>query len=293
MSWVAVGVLSCAAIAAGVHACLGALEGADARLVSSLGEASGLRIKTNGPAVVALFPTPHMRVAGVSFARGSEPPFAAARELVGSFRLGALLRGRVELGEIVLEQAEIALDRAPFAEALRGVHSGGAVAVRPALRLSDGRLTIAGRVVDRVEAGLVWPREGGPLAVSGFGRYAGQSVEATFQLTDLSAFARRERSPFRARIEGGGARLMFDGDAADENGPRLTGEISARATSLDGALSWLGLGHTPKDGPRFNLSLAGQGVLDAHGLAVSNAELDLSGDSFMGAGRIKAPMMWV
>ncbi|WP_020179860.1 AsmA-like C-terminal region-containing protein [Methylopila sp. M107] len=289
LSWIVA-----AAVVCGVVLCVGAavhrapFDGAGERVVAALGDATGLKVETRGAAEISLFPTPRVRVPGVSLARPGEPPFVMARELAGSLRLWALFQGRLELSEISLDRPEIALDRAPVGDALAGLRGRAPDAARPALRLTDGRLTVAGRVIDRLEAGLVWPRDGGPLAISGYGRFAGAPVEATFQLADLTALSNGQRAPFRARIEGGGARLLFDGEAIDENGPKFSGEISARAISLGETLAWLGVGRGGDRAARVSLSLAGRGVLDAQGLAVSNAELDLSGDSFMGAGRLTA-----
>lgn len=285
-AWLVAGAALCASAVIATDSVRTPREGAGERLVASLAAATGLRIETNGPGEIVFFPTPHVRVPGVSLARAGEAPFAAARELTGSLRIGALLRGRIELGEITLAQADVALDRAPLADALAGLRRSGGSEAPLEIRLTDARLTVAGRSIDRVQAGLAQMREGGPLSVSGFGRYAGQPVEASIQLTDPAAFGRGDRAPFRARLEGGGARLMFDGEALDENGPRLIGELSARATSLGDTLSWLGLSRSAGAGPRFSLSLAGRGTLDDEGLSVANAELDLSGDSFMGAGRL-------
>jgi AsmA protein len=258
------------------------------RLISSLREASGLALKVNGKPEVSLFPSPRVRVDGVSLGTGSDTPFAVARELAGSIRLAPLLLGRVELGEITLVEPQIALDRIP-AGAMASTLRSRAAAGRPAaIRVVDGRLAWNGRTVERVEAGLVWPQDGGPLTMSGFGRYEGRRVEATFRLADLAAFARAERSPFRARVEGGGVRVSFDGEAADPGAPRLTGEISARATSISDTLAWLG-GRAARDqGSRWNASFAGRATLDAGGLQISNGELDLAGESFLGAGRLTA-----
>ncbi len=285
-AWLVAGAALCASAVIVTDIVRTPREGAGERLVASLADATGLRIETNGPGEIVLFPTPHVRVPGVSLADGDDAPFAAARELTGSLKIGALLRGRIELGEITLAQADVALDRAPLADALAGLRRSGGGGAPLEIRLTDARLTVAGRTIDRVQAGLAQTRQGGPLSVSGFGRYSGQPVEASVQLTDPPAFGRGDRAPFRARIEGAGARLMFDGEALDENGPRLIGELSARATSLGDTLAWLGFSRPTVTGPRFSLSLAGRGTLDAEGLSVANAELDLSGDSFMGAGRL-------
>lgn len=269
---------------------------AGARLLAAASEASGLKVEAAGPAELSLFPTPRLRVGGVRVSRGDEPAFAVARELVGAIRIGALVAGRMELGEITLDAPEIALDRLPIAEGLAGLGARKADGFAPpSIRVTGGRLIWRGHVVDKVEGGLAWPRGAGPLAVSGVGRYEGRTVEATAQLGDLMALARSEASPFRGRIEGGGARLMFDGEARDAGGLRLVGEISARTRSLGDALDWLGAAQSvsgkteaEKAAGGWSVSIAGRGSLDATGLDVSNAELDIAGESFLGAGRLTA-----
>ncbi|RXF73379.1 AsmA family protein [Hansschlegelia zhihuaiae] len=262
------------------------VDDAGERLIGGLRDATGLSVAANGAATVSLFPSPRLRVDGVSFARRGEPPFAVARELVGALRLPALLLGRVELGEITLSEPQIALDRLPYADVLAALQARKGVGHAPSIRIADGRLGWGGRAVDRVEAGLAWPRDGGPLAFSGYGRLGGRPVEATLQLADLAAFGRGERAPFRARLEGGGLRVMFDGDAIGVASPRLTGEISARAASLADALDWLGARAAGRGASQWSASFAGRGGLDADGLQISNAEIDLAGRSFLGAGRL-------
>lgn len=278
------GAAGVAAAAASVPLLSVPLEGADARMVASLEAATGLTVRANGETAVDLFPSPRVRVEGVSLAHGAEAPFAVARSLVGRISLSALLRGRLELAEAILEEPQIALDRAPF-EDMAAALRGGAATPR-AIRLVDGRLSWRGHSIDKVEGGLAFSRNGGPLTLSGFGRYAGKPVEATVQLADLAAFARREEAPFRARIEGGGARVLFDGDASDAGGLKLVGDLSVRAETLSGALRWLGGG--PRLGHAFGaeISFAGRSQLDAGGLQISNAELDFGGETFLGAGRL-------
>lgn len=262
------------------------VDDAGERLLVGLRDATGLSVAANGAATVSLFPSPRLRVDGVSFARRGEPPFAVARELVGALRLPSLLLGRVELAEVTLSEPQIALDRLPYGDVMAALQARKTLGGAPSIRISDGRLGWGERAVDRVEAGLVWPRDGGPLTISGYGRLGGRPVEATLQLADLAAFGRGERAPFRARLEGGGLRVMFDGDAIGVASPRLTGEISARAASLADGLDWLGTRTAGRGAAQWSASFAGRGALDADGLQISNAEIDLAGRSFLGAGRL-------
>jgi AsmA protein len=279
-------VLALAAASGAVALSRVSVDDAGERLLGGLRDATGLSVAANGAATVSLFPSPRLRVDGVSFARRGEAPFAVARELVGALRLPALLLGRIELGEITLSEPQIALDRLPYADVMAALRARENVGETPSIRISDGRLGWGERAVDRVEAGLVWPRDGGPLAFSGFGRLGDRPVEATLQLADLAAFGRGERAPFRARLEGGGLRVMFDGDAIGDPTPRLSGEISARAASLADALDWLGARPAGRGAAQWSASFAGRGGLDADGLQISNAEIDLAGRSFLGAGRL-------
>lgn len=264
------------------------------RLIETARQASGLRIEAASPAEISLFPTPRIRLRGVRVSRGAEPAFAVAREAVADLSVGALLIGRTEISDLTLDGADIALDRLPLAEGVAALkQSKGAAVALPAIQIAGGRLTWRGQEIEKVDAGLAWSRGGGPLALSGVGRFKGRSVEATAQLADVKALARYGTSPFRARIEGGGVRATFDGDALDASGAqsggglRLKGDIGVRAGSLGDALAWVGFSEQPKS-TAWSVSLAGRGVLDGQSLDVTNAELDIAGESFLGAGRLSA-----
>ncbi|MFC3691311.1 AsmA family protein [Chenggangzhangella methanolivorans] len=280
------GAVAIAAAAASFAVSRAPLDGAGDRLIAELQHATGLEVRVNGATAVELFPSPRVRVDGVSLARPGEAPFAAARGLVGRISLSALLLGRIELAEVTFDQPQIALDRAPFANVATALRARTA-ATPPAIRLADGRLEWRGRVVDKIEAGLALPRDGGPLALSGYGRFADRQVEGMIQLADVGAFARRDSSPFRGRFEGGGARVLFDGEAVDDGaGVRLTGDVSFRADALSSTLRWFGFGPRLDRALGAEVSFAGQGQLDGAGLQISNAELDLGGETFLGAGRL-------
>lgn len=279
-------VASVVAFAAGAMLVARAPAGdAGERLLAGLRDATGLTIEANGRATVSLLPRPSVRIDGISVSRPGDAPFAVTRELVGSLDVGALLFGRFELDEITLTDPQIALDRLPFENAAAAFR-GRSVASAPSVRITNGRFVWGGGMVDKVEAGLAATRDGGPLALSGYGRFAGRKVEATVQVADLTALLKTGRAPFRARLEGGGAKVLFDGEALDGGSPRLVGGISARATSLGDTLEWLGARALGKSAAPWSLSFAGHGGLDDSGLQISNAEIDLAGESFLGAGRL-------
>ena len=278
------GAVAIAAAAASLSIYRAPLDDAGDRLISELHEATGLTARANGEAELRLLPSPRIRIPGVSLSHGTETPFAIVRSLSGRLSLVDLMFGRLELAEVTLEQPQIALDRLPFADVTAALRAHGGDAP-PTVRMSGARLTWRGETIDKVEAGLVWPG-GASFTLSGFGRYAGRPVQATIQLSDLAAYERRERAPFRARIEGGGARVLFDGEAFDDHGPKFVGDISFRADGLLDTLQWLGARARAGGALALGVSFAGQGQLDADGLQVSNAELELGGKTFLGAGRL-------
>jgi AsmA protein len=262
------------------------LAGVDAAVLAALREGSGLTIAVNGRAAVTWFPTVEIRIDGVSAARGDETPFALAREVVARPRLGALLAGRVELAGVTLREPQIALDRIPFDEVFAALRAAPARSNMPELRVVDGRLAIDGRSIEGVTGALVWPSAGRPLAVSAYGTFEGRPVEGAASLADPEALARGARAPVRARLTGGGARVLFDGHALDAEGPRFEGALRMRAASLRQTLRWLGAPAPRRSAPLTGFSLAGEATADRHGLSIANAELDLEDHSFLGAGRL-------
>lgn len=263
------------------------VQGAEAAVLAALRDASGLRIESDQQPVVRFFPTPRVTLEGVRISQDGEPPFATARRLTSSPRILPLLAGRIEARDVTLIGAEVALDRAPLAEFTSATLAAGAhSAAYPSIRLVDARLSWGARTLEKVDASLVWPSAGRALSASGFGLLGDRQVEAALALTDPAALARGEASPFRARVEGGGASLVFDGDASLADGPRLSGDISARAASLRETLRWLGAPAPRRSSPLTGFSLTGRAIADHEGFAVSNAELNLEGGAFFGAGRL-------
>lgn len=285
LAFYGVAAIGAAAIVAGALTAIQTpLEQAEGPLIDAVRAASGLEVATNGRARVSLLPTPRVSIAAVSLSAPGEQPFAVAREVVGAPKLSALLFGRIELDEITLEGAEIALDRAPISRLF--ANRGAAGLDGPEIRLVDAILTFGGKSIEKVEAGLSWAGHGKPLSVSGFGSFQSRPIEAAFTLTDSDALARGEDAPFRARIEGGGARVTFDGTARNRNGAHLTGDLRARAASLRETLRWFGLPGPRASAPLTGFSLAGHASADKSGVSITDAELGLEGGSFVGAGRL-------
>jgi AsmA protein len=83
--------------------------------------------------------------------------------------------------------------------------------------------------------------------------------------------------------------MTFDGVAEGAWAPQFRGAVALSATSLRDALRWLDAPAPRASSPLSDFRLAGHASLDRGGLSVSDAELDLDGGSFVGAGRVTAP----
>jgi AsmA protein len=283
---IATGAVALCAAAAAIVTSLafrGLPGGAEVALLDAVRAATGLEVAANGRAQIELLPTPRIFISAVSLSQQGEQPFAVVRQAVGAPEIGPLLAGRIVLGEVTLDGAQVAIDRAPLGS-LFG--RGGVMRDAPEIRLTDARLSFGAAVIDKVEAGLSWAGGGRPFSVSGYGIYEGRPVEVAVTLSDAKALAGGEAAPMRARIEGGGARLTFDGTARVDGGPHFSGDLRARAASLRETLQWLGLPAPRRTSPLTGFSLAGRASADRKGVAITDAELNLEGGSFLGAGRI-------
>ncbi|MET0314150.1 MAG: hypothetical protein ABW275_07130, partial [Hansschlegelia sp.] len=266
---IATGAVALCAAAAMIVASLafrGPLDGAEAALLDAVRAASGLEVAANGHVQIELLPTPRILLSAVSLSQRGESPFAVVREVVGAPEIGPLLAGRIVLGEVTLDGAQIALDRAPLGSLFS---RSGVMRDAPEIRLTDARLSFGAAIIDKVEAGLSWAGGGRPFSVSGYGVYGGRPVEAAITLSDADALSGGEAAPIRARIEGGGARVTFDGTARVDGGPHFSGDLRARAASLRETLQWLGLPAPRHTAPLTGFSLAGRAVADRKGVAIA------------------------
>ncbi|GIX17593.1 MAG: hypothetical protein KatS3mg119_1779 [Rhodothalassiaceae bacterium] len=148
--WVLGGVLALVVAAALILPRFVEMESLRPRIAAAASEATGLAISLHGPIALRLLPRPAVRVTDIALA--GEVPFALhIRHLDVVLGLGALLRGRVEPGEVRLVglEAEVPDPQALTAwlaarRKAEGTGQGEAAGMAGAFRLEirDGRLEI-------------------------------------------------------------------------------------------------------------------------------------------------------
>ncbi|GLK81641.1 AsmA family protein [Methylopila turkensis] len=260
-------------------------SGFERAVLERLHAGTGLRLDASG-AAVRLLPAPRLRLADVTVRSPDGAEIARARSLTATPRLGPLLFGRVELEAVALDGLVATVtdaDLDAFAEAFRGRILAG---VRPpALRVTDGELIWGRERIRGIDLGLAWPH-GGALGLTAAGRFRGRTVEATATLDDPAAVALGRSGAVRARFEGGGLRLAYDGrTATDGASARIDGRIAARAESIRDVASWFGA-PLPAVGPALSgATLSGAAAVSRAGLAVDQAEIAVDGANYVGAAR--------
>lgn len=263
----------------------GAIE---TELLEALRNGSGLTVAAREPVRFSLFPTPHVRLDDVTVSDASGAPVMTARAVIATPRIKSLLAGAVEIDEVTLKTPVLPVDGLDLeglaAKVVARAANGGRL---PSLRIVEGAVTWSTGRVDAIEAGVVWPRVGRALSLTGVGAYNGKEVEVRGRIDDPAAAVQGRRSDLKVKLVGGGARLAFEGAAveAGDGQRRFDGTIGFRAGSLKELSRWFG-GATPALGaPLADVTLSGQATIDRTGVSVESAELAVDGANFIGATR--------
>jgi AsmA protein len=221
--------------------------------------------------------------------------------LTGRIRLLPLIIGRVEVGAFTMVRPRIHLVRDE--EGRRNwIFDSGAAALQLAFagdvplgdfKLQDGTVIFENRqkgATDRLDSANLtvdWPSVRQPLGISGSGIWRGEQLSFSGDAAEPFEFLRGERTGLALRLESAPITMRFDGTAANEAVPVLSGSLQLASPSLRRFAGWLG----SPIGPGSTLaeaSLAGAATLRGNELSVENATLALDGNNATGALRIVA-----
>ncbi|CUU43575.1 putative assembly protein [Blastochloris viridis] len=229
---------------------------------------------TVGNLKILAWPRPVAVLEDVAFG-DTGPARVMAPTVTATLNVLPLLFGKVEIGDLKLERAQVVLT----------VTDGMAVSAgrdddTPDIRLVDGRVSIVGphgpiEQLDEVTADVV--QDSSTLKLSGTFRLRGEAVEAVLSLGDTVALARGARAPLRLRLTTAAAELAFNGHALAGRNLQLDGALAVDGTSLRNALTWYDFEPAVRGGlGRF--SLAGHVTVSGGQFALRRASLELDGN---------------
>ncbi len=246
----------------------------------------GQRPVIDGAVSFSVFPWPAIDMAGVTI------DHPRARLEAGSARivldLLPLLTGRASADHIELTDADLTLaDPGEGVDALAALVAGLGTAHSEAdVYVTDGSLKIAHAdgdeaVIPKAGIRLGW-RGGRDATAKGRVVWRGEPLEVDATLSGLAALASGGAGSLRLSLSGAPAELSFQGGARLAGGPVVTGALTVASRQLRDALEWLGL-DAPTERGFGAFNLRANALLSEQGAVLSEARIDLDGNSSVGA----------
>lgn len=283
------------------------LNGRKAEIAAEVKKATGRDLVIDGPISLSILPTPKVTATGIKFFNlpgARNPDMVEVRAVTVRPSIFALLGGRIELSEVVLDQPKIVLEvnaeGKPNWEFTPAVAGAKPVASKPSsprpfslgtLTIQDGTLIFSdareGLAVTAEKANLSASVASldGPYAVAGSASINGAPLNF-----DVGVDARgNDGYPVRVVVSTADGKLSFEGKLS-ELGPtgRLVGQANASASSLSAFTTTL-LGLAGRKAPPLPPLLAGKfsfegGVdLSQSGIAAKDFKIALGGDGGSGS----------
>lgn len=199
-----------------------------------------------------------------------------------------LLTGRVRASYIELTDASLTLvDPGDSFTALGGlVATLGAADSHGDLIVTNGRLKVARgdeeeMLIPHADLAIGW-RGGRSVKVAGKAVWRGEPVDVDAKLSGLDSLAAGEAGGLSLSLSAAPAALSFNGGARLAGGPVVSGNLTASAAQLRGALDWLGMA-APTERGFGPFELRAVALLSAQGAVLNQARIDLDGNSGIGA----------
>jgi AsmA protein len=279
-------------VAGGGIAAMSFLVSADAAREQAKAEiraATGLDPIFRGQSHVSLFPFGVITFDDVSLGTGRQTALTA-RRLTANLRFFPLLLGRVETGEIRLEQPTILINlegggQSNWANLLDSLNRSQMAADRTpsfsAIRIEDGRVIVRDHKhetieqFDHVGLSLAWPSISKSFGATGQFEWRGQTIDASLTLSDFAAALAGKASGIKLRIGGAPGKAAFEGTVSTQPTMKLAGTLAADSPSLRKAFEWAGQTPPPGGGfERFALKADTNVVGGTIALSGVNVELD-------------------
>lgn len=271
-------------------------------MIAEIRKATGLVALAQGRAVLVVLPQPHVNVEAVSFADPAGALRVEAQELKAYLRVGALLRGRLEIASATLVRPDIHVDLsargapvvgAPDSSLARALAAPAAKAQAAdearlgALTIVEGRAAVvaasgAQSVLERIDATFDWRRPGDPARVAGSAAFRGYAAEFSVVVDRPAELLRGASSSVNLSLDGPTLSLSAQGEAAFAPKPQFSGRLAASAASLR-KLAEAGGYFVALPAPLEDFSLTADVNLTTPAASFSNLRLRLDGNEYEGA----------
>lgn len=248
------------ALFAGYIAAVSALLSVDkarTRAISQLSAWSGRTVTAGENAELELFPSPSLilsdlHVSGPGGDRENE--VVVAERVTADIRLLPLLIGRIRLGALTLDNADIRLlrdsegrrnwqfDSAPAAVqlALSGDLPFDRFVLNNATITYDNRKRDESETAEVASLTLDWEDIRQPAVLRGTVTTRGETVAFRARLGNAPAFFDGKTTAFSAELTGDMLNARFDGEVADHKAVRFSGELDASGPSLRRIIGFFG-----------------------------------------------------
>jgi AsmA protein len=293
LKWVGLAFVAIIVIAGGTITAMSFLVSADAvreQAKAEIRAATGLDPIFRGQSTVSLFPFGAVTFEDVTLGEGRQAALTAQR-LTASLRFFPLLMGKIETGEVKLEQPTIVVSidnggRSNWTRLLDSLSRSQLKTSRrapsfSAIRIEDGRVILRDKSrnlvehFDHVALSLAWPSISRSFGATGRFDWHDQAMDASVTLVDFAAALSGKPSGLKVRVGGATGKIAFDGSISTEPTLKLAGTLAADAPSLRKVMAWVGQKPPPGGGfERFALKADANLVGGTIALSAGSGELE-------------------
>jgi AsmA protein len=250
----------------------------------------GLSLDVRGRSTIAILPIPRVKFEDVTLATSDGAARVEGGRLRGELRLLPLLYGRIELAEVGISDAKIALapdkvrqfDLGRTLAALERNEAGASrirrlIITSSSVKWSDGRDASA----ENVNLVLNWPGAKEQVELVAWGTWRGERVEIARAATTPAILASGRPTPFTIALATGSVKLTATGEAELGTDPRVTGQMVVDAQSVRDFTRWSGV-DLPLGSLMQTLSIEGDFLADRRRLSWPSVIVKLGQDKLDG-----------
>ncbi|SFK32662.1 AsmA family protein [Methylocapsa palsarum] len=272
-----------------------------AAIVSEIRQMTGLAVVSKGATVLVVLPQPHINISDIELSDASGVIQINARVLKSYLRISALLRGRLEIGSVILNQPEMVvdLDRGPATapESAIGLAANAAPASPQAKRADEGGLGAVSFIdgaahlssrskrtdflIDQINVKLDWRKLGAAATANGEARLNGETFSFAARIARPSEVLRGQQSDMSLSVGSPSVTLTTEGVLKGSANPGYAGRIIATAPSLR-KLAEAGGYMAPLPGPFEAMTLHCAADIGLSNATFSDLRLRLDGNDFEG-----------
>lgn len=273
-------------------------EAVRAAVKTELRAVTGLEPELRGSTTLSLFPSGTATFTEVALGDNrSDPAPIVVERLTARLRFLPLLRGRVEVADVLMVRPTIAVTLAPGGSSnWSGLIETLARAVLPSatrgaafseIRVSEGRVIVRddsrgiAETLSDVDVSLAWPAISKSFAATGRFTWRGETVDASVTLADFLAALVGERSGLKVRLSGAPIKLAFEGHVSHRPTLKIDGTLAADTASLREAVRWAARKPLP-DGGFGRFALKAQTSVTGGTVALSRVNVELDGNTAEG-----------